>query len=67
MIREGFADPLGSLRFKFSTDAGALPIVGALNPVTNIRHVQLQDNLGRVVLQGDFVADGSGTSLRAGS
>lgn len=61
VIREGFADPLGSLRFKFSTDAGFLPLAGALNPVTNIRHVQLQDNFGRVVLQGDFVADGSGT------
>jgi hypothetical protein len=61
VIREGFADPLGSLRFKFSTDATALPLVGALNPVRNIRHVQLQDNLGRVVLQGDFIADISGT------
>ncbi|HEX5736135.1 MAG TPA: S8 family serine peptidase [Blastocatellia bacterium] len=61
VVREGFADPLGSLRFKFSTDASFLPIAGALNPVTNIRHVELQDSLGRAVLQGNFVADGAGT------
>ncbi|HJQ71392.1 MAG TPA: S8 family serine peptidase [Blastocatellia bacterium] len=60
-VAEGFADPLGSLRFKFSTDAGFLPVAGALNPVTGIRHVQLEDNLGRVILQGDFLSDGAGT------
>jgi len=58
-----FADSLGSLRLKFSTDPGSLPLDGALSPVTNIRHVQLQDGLGRVVLQGDLTADGVGAEL----
>jgi hypothetical protein len=57
-VREGFAESLGSLRFKFSTEPGFLPLDGALNPVTNIRHVQLQDSQGRTVIQGDFTSDG---------
>ena len=57
-VADGFAESLGSLRFKFSTEPGSLPLNGLLLPVTNIRHVQLQDGLGRAVLQGDFTSDG---------
>ena len=48
---------LGSLNLVFSPDPGRLPLVGVLNPVTNIRHVELRDALDAVVLQGDFAAD----------
>ncbi|HSO75824.1 MAG TPA: S8 family serine peptidase [Blastocatellia bacterium] len=48
---------LGSLRFVFSTDAGRLPLAGPLNPVTNIRHIELRDALERVVLEGKFAAN----------
>jgi subtilisin family serine protease len=57
-VAMSFADALGSLRFKFSTEPGFLPLDPALNPVTNIRHIQLQDSLGRTLLQGDFTSDG---------
>jgi Subtilase family len=48
---------LGSLSLVFSTDPGRLPLVGPLNPVTNIRHVELLDALDQLVLKGDFAAD----------
>lgn len=66
-IADGFAESLGSLRFKFSTEPGSLPLGGALSPVTTIRHVQLQDRLGRTVLQGDFMSDGPVLEPPAGS
>lgn len=47
---------LGALRFHFSTDT-LLP--AALNPVTQVRHVELRAERGqRVVLQGSFQFDG---------
>ena len=48
---------LGSLKLVFSTEVGRLPLAGSLNPVTNIRHVELRDALGRVVLEGRFADD----------
>ncbi|MEK6300692.1 MAG: S8 family serine peptidase [Acidobacteriota bacterium] len=48
---------LGSLRLVFSTEAGRLPLAGPLNPVTKIRHVELRDAHGRVVLEGRFAED----------
>jgi hypothetical protein len=45
---------LGDIVFKFSTEPGDSPITGAINPVTNIRHVELRNASGQIVLQGDF-------------
>jgi hypothetical protein len=45
---------LGSLKLKFTTEPGHLPLTGPLNPVTGIKHVEIRDSLDRIVLQGDF-------------
>lgn len=57
LVASGASANLGSLRFVFSTDAAKPPLPGPLNPVKNIRHVELRDALDRVVLEGNFAAD----------
>jgi hypothetical protein len=56
-VASGASANLGSLKFVFSTDASKPPLPGPLNPVKNIRHVELRDALDRVVLEGNFAAD----------
>jgi len=48
---------LGTLGFLFGSDSGQSPLPPAINPVSKIRHIELRDALGRIVLQGDFSAD----------
>lgn len=50
---------LGSLSFAFVTEPGRAPLPPPIAPVTKIRHVELRDSLGRVVLQGSFSSDNS--------
>jgi hypothetical protein len=57
IVANALASNLGTLRFAFSTAAGQTPLPPPLNPVTNIRRVELRDALGRVVLQGDLKSD----------
>src|SRR5262249_23686428 len=46
------ADDLGSLKLKFSSqsDSDHLALPAALNPVSNIRHIEIRDAQNRVVL-----------------
>lgn len=66
-IRSGLiASAFGGLELEFSTEPGsdrfALP--PELNPVSNIRHVELRDAEGRTVLRGDFASvAGGGTQV----
>ncbi|HET9531598.1 MAG TPA: S8 family serine peptidase, partial [Blastocatellia bacterium] len=50
---------LGYFKLEFSNEPGHLPLAGPLNPVTNIKHVELRDSEDRIVLQGDFGQAGS--------
>jgi hypothetical protein len=57
---------LGSLIFDFSTEPNTPPLSGSINPVTKIRHVELRDASGRlVILQGDFKTDVAENSRRS--
>jgi len=59
---QGDADPSGggAVEFIYFKDAegdsedGSEPLPAALDPVTNIKHVELQDDKKQVVLSGDF-------------
>jgi hypothetical protein len=54
---------LGSLTFDFSTEPNKAPLNETINPVTKIRHIELRDATGHVlILQGDFKTDSSETS-----
>lgn len=49
------ANSLGDIKFQFSTEPGFLPLTGRLNPVTNIKHIELRDAAtARLILVGDF-------------
>ena len=49
----------GYLEVEFSSDGtGDQPLPQAVRPVTSIQHVELRDQTGQVVLQGDFQAGG---------
>jgi hypothetical protein len=51
------SDNQGYFRVKFRSDgSGDLPLPASIMPVTNIKHVELRDPAGQVVLQGDFQA-----------
>lgn len=53
------SDNQGFFRVKFRSDGsggGDLPLPASIMPVTNIKHVELRDPSGQVVLQGDFQA-----------
>jgi subtilisin family serine protease len=57
---------LGSLVFDFSTEPNKPPLSPALNPVTNIRHLELRDRTGQIlILQGDFKTTASETTRRS--
>lgn len=49
----------GYFRVEATSDGSSgLLLPGALRPVGNVRHVEVRDAVGQVVLQGDFSADG---------
>jgi subtilisin family serine protease len=57
------SDNMGGLLLSFSSNpvAGDIPLPSQFQPVTLIRHVELQDNQGRVVLAGDYAPLGTGS------
>jgi subtilisin family serine protease len=60
------ATSLGSLSFEFSTEPNKPALSASLNPVTGIRHVELRDKTGQIlILQGDFKTTASETTRRS--
>ncbi len=60
------ATSLGSLTFEFSTEPNKSALSDSINPVTNIRHIELRSTSGQfVILQGDFKTNSSETSRRS--
>jgi hypothetical protein len=60
-IKSGLtASAFGGLKIEFSTepDSSSFALPPELNPVSNIKHVELRNAEGRVVLRGDFAAAG---------
>jgi subtilisin family serine protease len=62
-IQDLVADNMGSLALSLSSDPSGSdsPLPGQLQPITKIQHVELQDDRGRVILQGDYAPLGAGS------
>ena len=49
-------DSSGKIELEYGTESGDLPLPPQLRPVTNIRHVEIRNSAGQVVLTGDLPA-----------
>ncbi len=47
-------DSSGEIKLEYDTESGDLPLPTQLRPVTNIRHVEVRNGAGQVVLAGDL-------------
>jgi subtilisin family serine protease len=57
---------LGSLTFEFALAPDTPAPSDAINPVTKIRHIEVRDRTGQIlILQGDFKTDASETTRRS--
>jgi thermitase len=49
-------DSSGEIELEYGTESGDLPLPSQLRPVTNIRHIEVRNSSGQVVLTGDLPA-----------
>ena len=49
-------DSSGKIELEYGTESGDLPLPPQLQPVTNIRHIEVRNGAGQVVLVGDLPA-----------